>query len=354
MKIAIPRERKTLEGRIALTPEAVFALVKAGHEVYIESEAGQLSGYTNQSYQEAGAHISPNLEAIYQADLIVKVKEPTPEELILLKPFQKIFCYLHLAAYPKVLKQLLDKKVTALAFETLTINEHLPLLAPMSAIAGRLAIQLAMQYLQKNQGGAGVLLGGDFNVYQRGCVLVLGAGIAGSQAALLAAALGTKVYVLDKSQAALDKLLKQDKRICVDIFSEDKLQQILPKADAVIGAVLVKGANAPKLLTLDLQQKLAKGRVMVDIAIDQGGCIEGIQATDWQQPIYWKNGLGYIAVTNMPAAVPRTATQLLSNAILPYVLALANGELFTNQALQSAIAVNNGQIVHTALKNLNQ
>lgn len=354
MRIGIPRERKILEARVALTPKAVFALIKAGHDVYIENEAGQLSGYTNQNYQEAGAHIAAGLEDIYQADLIVKVKEPTPEELILLKPSQKLFCYLHLAAYPKVLKQLLNNKVTALAFETLTVNGALPLLAPMSAIAGRLAVQLAMQYLQKNQGGAGVLLGGDFNVYQRGCVLVLGAGIAGSQAALLAAALGTKVYVLDKSQAALDKLLKQDKRICVDIFSEDKLQQILPKADAVIGAVLVKGANAPKLLTLDLQQKLAKGRVMVDIAIDQGGCIEGIQATDWQQPIYWKNGLGYIAVTNMPAAVPRTATQLLSNAILPYVLALANGELLTNQALQSAIAVNNGQIVHTALKNLNQ
>lgn len=350
MKIAIPRERKTLEGRVALTPEAVFTLIEAGHDVYVESEAGQLSGYSNQNYQELGAYISQNLEDIYQADLIVKVKEPMPQELALLKPSQKLFCYLHLAAYPKVLKQLLDKKVTALAFETLTVNGTLPLLAPMSAIAGRLSVQLAMQYLQQNQGGVGVLLGGDFNVYQRGCVVVLGAGIAGTQAALLAAALGAKVYVLDKSQAALDFLLTQDARIYTDIFSEAKLQQLLPNADVVIGAVLVKGANAPKLLTLALQQKLAKGRVMVDIAIDQGGCIEGIQATDWQQPIYWKDGLGYIAVTNMPAAVPRTATQLLSTAILPYVLALARGELLTNAALQSAIAVDNGQIVHPALK----
>ncbi len=353
MKIAIPRERKTLEGRIALTPQAVSALVEAGHEVYIENEAGQLSGYTNQNYQEAGAHISADLASIYQADLIVKVKEPMPQELALLNSSQILFCYLHLAAYPQVLQQLLEKKVTALAFETLTVNEKLPLLSPMSAIAGRLAVQLAMQYLQKNQGGAGVLLGGDFNVYQRGCVLVLGAGIAGSQAALLASALGANVYVLDKSQAALDALLVQDKNIQAAIFDESFLAELLPSVDVVIGAVLVKGANAPKLLSQHLQQKLAKGRVMVDIAIDQGGCIDGIQATDWQQPIYWKNGLGYIAVTNMPAAVPRTATQLLSNAILPYVLALARGDLATHDALQTAIAVNNGQIVHPALKNLN-
>lgn len=350
MKIGIPRERKTLEGRIALTPQAVSSLIALGHEVFVETQAGAMSAYDDQSYMNVGAQIVSDLYAVYQADLIVKVKEPTEQELDLLTPSKIVFCYLHLVAYPKVLKQLLDKKVTALAFETLTVNNQLPLLAPMSAIAGRLAMQLAVQYLQQNNGGAGVLLGGSFNTNQRGQVVVLGAGIAGTQAALLASALGATVYVLDKSQAALDVLMAQDNNVQGHIFSTEKLQKLLPKTDAVIGAVLIKGANAPKLLSKDLQQLLPKGRVMVDIAIDQGGCIEGIKATDWQQPIYWQDGLGYIAVTNMPAAVSRTATQLLSNAILPYVQALARGELDSNTILQSAIAVNNGQIIHSALK----
>lgn len=351
MKIAIPRERKILEGRIALTPNAVAILVQAGHDVVIEKDAGVNSGYQDIEYHQIGAHIVDDIDTIYQADLVVKVKEPMPEELALLKPSQLLFCYLHLAAYQNILKQLLNKKVTALAFETLTVNQYLPLLAPMSAIAGRIAMQLAIQYLQKNHQGAGVLLGGEFNKANCGKVMVLGAGVAGSQAALMAAALGAEVFVFDKSMAALEKLHQKDKHLKVQLYDESVINQLLPTIDAVIGAVLIKGANAPKVLSIAQQQLLAKGRVIVDIAIDQGGCIEGIKATDWQQPAYQEKDLTYIAVSNMPAAVPRTATQLLSEAILPYVLCLANGELATNSILQSAIAVDKGQIVHEALKN---
>ncbi|HNA22359.1 MAG TPA: alanine dehydrogenase [Agitococcus sp.] len=351
MKIAIPRERKTLEGRVALTPDAVELLIKSGHELILEQDAGLNSGYQNQDYQAVGAKIVENLADVYQADLIVKVKEPMPEELTLLKPQQLLFCYLHLAAYPRVLTALLQQQVTALAFETLTVNQRLPLLAPMSAVAGRIAVQLAIQYLQKNHQGAGVLLGGHFNIYHRGKVLVLGAGVAGSQAALMASALGAEVFVFDKSLEALDALYQKDSNLQVQLFDTHKISQLLASIDVVIGAVLIKGANAPKVLSIAQQQLLAKGRVIVDIAIDQGGCIEGIAATDWQQPAYQKNNLTYIAVSNMPAAVPRTATQLLSQAITPYVLALANGKLATDTVLQTAIALQDGKIIHSALQN---
>ncbi len=350
MKIAIPRERKTLEGRVALTPDAVDLLIKAGHDVILEHDAGANSGYLNHEYQAVGAAIVQSLAEVYQADLIVKVKEPMPDELALLKPQQLLFCYLHLAAYPQVLAGLLQNQVTALAFETLTVNQRLPLLAPMSAVAGRIAMQLAIQYLQKNYQGAGILLGGSFNIYHRGKVLVLGAGVAGSQAALMASALGAEVFVFDKSLEALDALYQKDPHIHVELFDVNKINHLLTDIDVVIGAVLVKGANAPKVLSMAQQQLLAKGRVIVDIAIDQGGCVEGIEATDWQQPAYQKNGLSYIAVSNMPAAVPRTATQLLSQAITPYVLALANGKLATDAVLQTAIAVQEGKIVHPALQ----
>ncbi len=350
MKIAIPRERKILEGRIALTPNAVKMLIQAGHQVIIEKDAGVNSGYQDIEYQQLGAYIVDDIALVYQSDLVVKVKEPMPEELALLKPQQLLFCYLHLAAYPHLLTNLLQQQVTALAFETLTVNQRLPLLAPMSAIAGRIAVQLAIQYLQKNHQGAGVLLGGDFNNTNCGKVMVLGAGVAGSQAALMAAALGADVFVFDKSIDALEKLLLKDQRLKVQLYDELVINQLLPTIDAVIGAVLIKGANAPNVLSTAQQQLLPKGRVIVDIAIDQGGCIEGIRATDWQQPAYQENQLNYIAVSNMPAAVPRTATQLLSDAILPYVIALANGELATNAILQTAVAVNDGKIVHEALK----
>jgi alanine dehydrogenase len=350
MKIGIPRERKLLEGRIALTPQAVAVLVQQGHQVIVEVNAGLKSGYSNQDYLAAGAKIGSDLPTIYAADLVVKVKEPVQEEIKHLRKDQILFCYLHLAAYPDVLAGLLRQQVTALAYETLTQDGYLPLLAPMSAIAGRLSVQLGIQYLQQNNNGAGVLLGGVMNTH-KGRVVILGAGVAGSHAALFAAVLGADVYVFDKSDQALAKLVEQCPAIHVAIFSEQALAVLLPQTDLLIGAVLIKGDHAPKLFTNALQQQLPKGRIMVDIAIDQGGCIEGIHATDWQQPIYWQDGRGYIAVTNMPGAVPRTSTQALSQVILPYVAEIAAGKLETNAILQTAIAVKEGKPIHLALIN---
>lgn len=348
MIIGIPRERKLLEGRIALTPHAVAALVKNNHVVLIETQAGLKSGYDDADYLVVGGQIVDSLVAVYEAELVVKVKEPTEQEVNLLRKDQLLFCYLHLAAYPSLLQSLLSQQVTALAFETLTVNNFLPLLAPMSAIAGQLSMQLAMHYLQSIHGGAGVLLGGVLGT-ATGRVVVVGAGVAGRHAALMAAAIGAEVYVLDKSLAALDYLKQQNSTIHTLVFSEQVLAQLLPQTDVIIGAVLIKGANAPRLLTHELQQLLPEGRVIVDIAIDQGGCVEGIQPTDWQQPIYWLNGRGYVAVTNMPAAVPRTATQALSSVILPYVQKVAAGDLATDAILQTAVAVKAGNIIHPAL-----
>ncbi len=348
MMIGIPRERKLLEGRIALTPKAVAELVANHHVVLIETNAGLKSGYYNSDYLAVGGQIVQNLTDVYRAELVVKVKEPVIEEINLLRKNQILFCYLHLAANPDVLKALLRQHVTALAFETLTVNGHLPLLAPMSAIAGQLAVHLSAQYLQQINGGAGVLLGGVMGT-AKGRVVVLGAGVAGNHAALMASALGAEVYVLDKSQEALNHLKRQNSSIFTALFSEEALAALLPQTDVVIGAVLIKGANAPRLLTKNLQALLAKGRIIVDIAIDQGGCVEDIQATDWQQPTYWRNDIGYIAVTNLPGAVPRTSAQALSEVILPYVQNIARGELSHDAILQSAIAVKDGKIVHPAL-----
>ncbi|PTQ88311.1 alanine dehydrogenase [Agitococcus lubricus] len=352
MRIGIPKERKLLESRIALTPSAVATLVLQGHQVFVEQGAGQGSGYHDSDYLAIGAQIAPNLAAVYVNELVVKVKEPTVEELTLLRPRQILFCYLHLAAYPQVLSALLAKKVTGLAFETLTVNQRLPLLAPMSAIAGRLAVQLGSQYLQKQYGGAGVLLSGSGYAQDAGRVMILGAGVAGSQAALLAHALGAEVYVFDRYAPALSALSAQQAAIHTYLYDAEHITQLLAHVDLVIGAVLITGAQAPTLLTQAQQQCLAKGRVIIDIAIDQGGCVEGIHATDWQQPIYWREGIGYIAVTNMPAAVPRSSTQALSAAILPYVLQVAHQELAENPILQTAINVENGIIKHDALRNM--
>lgn len=350
MLIGIPRERKTLEGRIALTPAAVADLIADGHRVRIEDDAGVGSGYHNSDYLAVGADVGNKPADIYASELVVKVKEPTAEEIMWLGKGQLLFCYLHLAAYPAVLHGLLQQQVTALAFETLTVDNRLPLLAPMSAVAGRLAVMLGMQYLQQTNGGAGILLGGVMNIGATGRVVVLGAGVAGSQAALLAAAIGAEVYVLDKSPAALANVSRHNLLLHAVLYDEQVLMSLLPTSDLVIGAVLIKGANAPHILTRQHQQLLGQGRIVIDIAIDQGGCVEGIQATDWRQPIYWRDGIGYIAVSNMPGAVPRTSTQALSQAILPYVRQLAAGRLKDSPELQSALAVDQGRIVHPALQ----
>lgn len=345
MKIGIPRERKLLEGRIVLTPQAVSELVKAGHQVWVEAGAGFLSGYADNDYREVGAQIAATLEQIYSCDLVVKVKEPQSEELRLLQPQQQLFCFLHLAAYPEVLQGLLQHRVHAYAFETLVANQRLPLLAPMSAVAGRLAIQLALYYLQQPYGGAGVLLGGIEHTH-RGRVVILGGGVAGRHAAQLALAMGAEVCVLDRSMPVLQQLVVDMPELNALLYTPEQLAELLPETDILIGAVLLLGASAPRLVTPELLALMPKGRIVVDIAIDQGGCVAGIKPTNWQQPIYWQDGLGFIAVTNLPGAVPRTSTQALSQAVLPYVLKLAMGDV---ESLASAVAVKDGHIVHPAL-----
>ena len=348
MKIGIPRERKLREGRVVLTPQAVAMLVAAGHEIRVERGAGTLSGFPDEEFLQAGARLADTLAEVYAADLVVKVKEPQPEEYPFLRPGLVLFCFLHLAAYPEVMAQLLEREVTALAFETLVVQGRLPLLAPMSAIAGKLAVQLGMQHLQQPCGGAGVLLGGIAQT-PPGKVVVLGAGVAGTHAAVMASALGADVWVVDVSDAALETLVSQHRNINAVRAGERTLPLVLPDADLLIGAVLRPGAEAPHLVSRAQLALMPRGRVVVDIAIDQGGCIEGVRATDWERPAYWEDGLGFIAVPNLPGAVPRTSAQALSRAVQLWARVLADGEGKVPSGMASAVAVEAGRVVHPAL-----
>lgn len=347
--VGIPRERKALEGRVVLTPEAVSLLIRAGHAVHVEHDAGLKSGYADTDYAAAGAVIQPDGPALYAAaGLIVKVKEPLPEELSWLRADHVLFCFLHLAADTALTAALLRIGLTAYAFETLSLEGRLPLLAPMSRIAGRLAIQLGMHYLEQPQGGAGVLLGG-IEGSARNRVLVLGAGNAGRAAAQLALALGAETEVMDKMPAAL-LALKQDLPTAeTTLVTAENLTLALRRADLVIGAVLLPGAEAPRVVSREQLAFLRPGRVLVDIAIDQGGCIEGIRATDWRAPAYHENGLIFIGVTNMPGAVPRTATEAVSSAVLPRLLELLS-PLTAPLWLTSAEALSQGRLCHPALR----
>jgi alanine dehydrogenase len=347
--IGIPRERKALEGRVVLTPAAVAELVRAGHTVHVEHDAGLQSGYDDAGYAAAGACMQPHGAALYAAaQLIVKVKEPVAEELAWLRADHVLFCFLHLAACPALTHELLRRRLTAYAFETLMQDGRLPLLAPMSRIAGRLAVQLGMHYLEQPQGGAGILLGGIAGS-GRGRVLVLGAGNAGRAAVEMALALGAEVEVLDRMPAALEALRREWPSVQTGEVSEAALQAAIARADLLVGAVLLPGAEAPRVVTRALLESLRPGRVVVDIAIDQGGCIEGLRATDWKAPAYLENGHTYIGVTNLPGAVPRTATEALSAVVLPRVMELAAGQTGTT-IWESALALSAGERRHPALR----
>lgn len=357
LPIGIPRERKALEGRVVLTPAAVADLVHAGHVVHVEHEAGRQSGYADADYAAAGAVIQPDGAALYAAtQLIVKVKEPVAEELPWLRADHVLFCFLHLAASPSLTQALLRRRLTAYAFETLVEDGRLPLLAPMSRIAGRLAVQLGMHYLEQPQGGAGILLGGlagsghgEGHGQGYGHVLVLGAGNAGRAAAETALALGAEVEVLDPVPAARDAVTREWPGMQVGDVSEARLQAAIARSDLLVGAVLLPGAEAPRVVTRCLLESLRPGRVVVDIAIDQGGCVEGLHATDWKAPAYRENGHVFIGVTNLPGAVPRTATEALSAVVLPKVRELAVGETGTT-IWASALALSRGELRHPALR----
>lgn len=349
MKIGIPVEIKTLEGRVGLIPTACELLIREGHQLLVEQGAGLLSGYDDDSYQRIGATLVDRETLFNDARLIIKVKEPQPAEIALLRPDHLLFCFLHLAALPSLQQQLLDSRCTAIGFETVIDNGTLPILAPMSDIAGQLAIQNGATLLHHTQGGRGLLLGG-LGGAERGRVLVLGGGNAGGSATRLAAAFGAQVMVMDINAQRLRFWHQQAANITAEYPYPEAILQQITGADLVIGAVLNPGDAAPKIITQEMVQAMQPGAVLVDIAVDQGGCSETTHATDYSAPTYVAYGVTHFAVNNMPGAVPRTASQALSAAIIPFARQLANGSWRSQSpALVSAINVENGALILAGL-----
>ena len=325
MKIGLPKEIKDNEYRVGLTPAGVQALSGAGHTVFVQKTAGEGSGFKDEQYVKAGGQLLETADDIWQAgDMIVKVKEPVAPEYPRMRENQVLFTYLHLAPELELTKQMLERKVTGVAYETITSGRRLPLLIPMSEVAGRMSVQVGATYLEKMNGGRGILLGGVPGVPAAN-VVILGGGIVGTEAAKMAVGLGAKVTIIDRD---LDRLRQLD-----DIFlskvqtlasSRYAIEEAISHADLVIGAVLVVGAAAPKLVTRDMLHLIPQGAVLVDVAVDQGGCFETTHATTHSNPTYYEEGVLHYCVANMPGAVPRTSTFALTNATLPYALDLAN------------------------------
>tara|TARA_R110000796_G_scaffold227766_2_gene344631 strand:+ start:10650 stop:11792 length:1143 start_codon:yes stop_codon:yes gene_type:complete len=325
MHVGVPREIKNHEYRVGLTPTAVAELVLHGHQVSVEHDAGAVIGFSDDDYRAAGAQLASVEELFKQADMIVKVKEPQAEERARLQAGQILFTYLHLAPDPQQTEDLLNSGAICIAYETVTdARGQLPLLAPMSEVAGRMAIQAGAGCLEKARGGRGVLLGGVPGV-PRGKVVILGGGVVGSNALAMAVGLGAEVTVLDKSPEVLRRLdAEYGNRIQTLYSTAATLEAQVVSADLVIGAVLIPGAAAPKLISAELVSRMQPGAVLVDVAIDQGGCAETSRATTHAEPTYVVDQVVHYCVANMPGAVARTATQALNNATLPFVLALAN------------------------------
>ena len=324
LSVGVPKEIKTAEHRVALTPDGVRELERAGIDVRLETGAGADSAIPDADYAAAGATIVPTAADAWSAAMVVKVKEPQPSELCFLRPDLTLFTYLHLAAYPDVAKALLAAGTTGIAYETVQLpNGALPLLAPMSEVAGRIATQVGAHYLERHNGGRGVLLGGAPGV-RPARVVVLGAGNVGWNAAWIAAGMEAEVWLLDKN---LDRLRFVDQihrgRIITMASNRGAVERAVAAADLVIGAVLVAGGRAPVVVTADMVAGMKTGAVLVDVAVDQGGCIETTHETTHNDPVYEEHGVLHYAVGNMPGAVPHTSTYALTNATLPYVLELA-------------------------------
>jgi alanine dehydrogenase len=326
MKIGLPKEIKDNEYRVGLTPAGVRALTDAGHTVYVENKAGEGSGFENALYEKAGATILGTADEVWQTgDMIVKVKEPIAPEYPRMRENQLLFTYLHLAPEFELTKQMMERKVTGVAYETITDKHNrLPLLTPMSEVAGRMSVQVGATYLERMNGGRGILLGGVPGVPAAN-VVIIGGGIVGTEAAKMAVGLGAKVIIIDKN---LDRLRELD-----DIFlskvqtlasSRYAIEEAISHADLVIGAVLIPGAAAPKLVTRDMLKLIPNGAVLVDVAVDQGGCFETTRPTTHSNPTFYEEGVLHYCVANMPGAVPRTSTFALTNATLPYAVDLAN------------------------------
>ncbi|MDP4123940.1 MAG: alanine dehydrogenase [Bacillota bacterium] len=354
MIIGVPKEIKNNENRVALTPGGVSQLISNGHRVLVETGAGLGSGFENEAYESAGAEIIADPKQVWDAEMVMKVKEPLPEEYVYFRKGLVLFTYLHLAAEPELAQALKDKGVTAIAYETVSEGRTLPLLTPMSEVAGRMAAQIGAQFLEKPKGGKGILLAGVPGV-SRGKVTIIGGGVVGTNAAKMAVGLGADVTIIDLNA---DRLRQLD-----DIFGHQiktlisnpvNIADAVAEADLLICAVLIPGAKAPTLVTEEMVKQMKPGSVIVDVAIDQGGIVETVDhITTHDQPTYEKHGVVHYAVANMPGAVPRTSTIALTNVTVPYALQIANKGavkvLADNTALRAGLNTANGHVTYEAV-----
>jgi len=355
MTVGVPKEVKDHEARVGLVPSGVAALKEAGHRVLVETQAGAGSSIPDKDYVDAGAEILPSAAEVWkQADLVVKVKEPQPSEYGFFRPGLILFTYLHLAPLPELTRKLVESKINSVAYETIRERDgSLPLLTPMSEVAGRMAVQVGAQYLEKPNGGRGILLGGVPGVAPAN-VAILGGGVVGHQSAKMAVGLGAHVTIIDRN---IDRLRQLD-----DIYSSQvvtlasniiTIRETLRQADLVVGAVLIPGASAPKLVRREMLQTMRKGAVMVDVAIDQGGCFETSHATTHTDPVYFVDGVLHYCVSNMPAAVPHTSTFALTNATFPYLAELCAKGLQRackdNPAIREGVNTYQGHVTYPAV-----
>lgn len=358
MKIGVPIEIKNNESRVAITPAGVFELTKADHEVYVQSNAGLASGFLNKDYQDAGAKVLDTIEEVYAvAEMIVKVKEPIEKEYTLIKENQIVFTYFHFASSQKLTEAMVASKAICIAYETVEeADGSLPLLTPMSEIAGRMATQQGAKFLEKPIKGKGILLGGVPGV-PPGKVLVLGAGVVGIQSAKMAAGLGASVVIVDIDMKKLRYVNDvMPPHVVTEFSNEYNIRKHIKDADLIIGAVLIAGARAPKLIKRDMLKAMQHGTVMVDVAVDQGGCFETTKPTTHERPTYIVDGIVHYCVTNMPGAVPFTSTLALTNVTFPYVKRLADKgwkkATEQDERLKKGINIIHGNIVLEELQDL--
>lgn len=351
MIIGVPKEIKPNENRVAATPSDISDLVESGHELLVEKDAGLGSGFTNEEYKEAGAKIMEDVADVWKAELVIKVKEPLAEEFQYFYEGQILFTFLHLANDKALTESLVENKVSAIGYETITVNGKLPLLNPMSEVAGRFSIQAGAQFLEYAHGGSGVLLAGVPGV-SRGNVVIIGGGVVGSNAAKMAIGLGANVTILDINQTRLGELDDQyGIKLHTLMSSPNNIAEAVKDADLVVASVLIPGAKAPVLVTEEMIKSMKPGSVVIDVAVDQGGNIEtSDRVTTHDDPVYKKHGVNHYAVANMPGAVPRTATIALTNATMPYVHQIARNGLerayLGNQAIMRGINVYQGVVTN--------
>ena len=352
MIIGVPKEIKDSENRVALTPAGALELTKRNHTVYVQATAGVGSGFSDQEYEAAGARILPTAEDVYgKSEMIMKVKEPIASEYKLIRADHLVFTYFHFASYEPLTIAMIESKSVCLAYETVELADRsLPLLIPMSEVAGRMAVQEGAKYLEKHSGGCGVLLGGVPGVAP-GRVLVIGGGVVGTQAAKMAAGLGAQVSILDLSLDRLRYLADVMPANVTTLYSNEyNIRELIKTHDLIVGAVLVTGAKAPKLIRRDMLKEMRPGTVMVDVAVDQGGCFETTKPTTHADPVYTIDGVLHYCVANMPGAVPYTSTIALTNATLPYAIKLADKGWKTackeDPALRKGLNVIDGHVVY--------